>query len=175
MKCAPEVDMPLYMIPVDVVAKAIVRCMTQGLARNKTLHLRNPQATSWQRLLDALSICRHAVQRIPLTDWLLLAEQRLAAGDSLVSGIAGVLLERLPGTEVSLLESTLTGRRATYDDHNAIRALRSGCMQIPPVDDSMLERYCRAALEQGPHPTRVSPAANWTSGRTMCRLQSKVA
>jgi len=175
MQCAPDVDMPLYMIPVDVVAKAIVCCMTQGLARNETLHLHNPQPTSWQRLLDALSICGHAVQRIPLADWLLLAEQRLAAGDSLVSGIAGVLLDRVPGTEVSLLESALAGRRATYDDHHAVRALQSGCMQISAVDTAMLERYCRAALEQGPHPTRVSPVAYWTSERMMCRLQPKVA
>jgi thioester reductase-like protein len=157
---APDVEMPLYMIPVDAVSRAVVGIARHRSACGETFHLRNPRPCSWRDLLDGLAACGHPLERIPYEAWRREVARRAAEGDEVFTGIAPVFTECLPGGKGTLLEYAFAGHRPTYDDTNTARALAVAGLRLAPVDGPQIAVYARALRRSGflPRPARSRPS-----------------
>jgi thioester reductase-like protein len=65
----PQGEMPLNLLPVDYVSRAIVAISRQSTALGKAFHLIHPQPGSSDRLFDLLRSSGYPIQAVPYDQW----------------------------------------------------------------------------------------------------------
>jgi thioester reductase-like protein len=65
----PRGEMPLNLLPVDYVSRAIVAISRQSTALGKAFHLIHPQPVSSDRLFDLLRSSGYPIQALPYNQW----------------------------------------------------------------------------------------------------------
>lgn len=66
---APDIPLVENLIPADYTARAIVHLGVRSLAGRHTFHLRNPQTTTWQWVIEKIQALGHHLEVLPYKEW----------------------------------------------------------------------------------------------------------
>ncbi|MEF7613132.1 thioester reductase domain-containing protein [Aquincola sp. MAHUQ-54] len=155
---APQGELPLDLLPVDWLARAMVHAGAQPAARGATLHLLHPQPVSSQVLFDACAAAGHAVRRVPYADWYR-ELQRVAreAPEHPLYPLVALFGGRAEGGDAGAPTApTAAAPHATPYDSSVMRALLQGTpFTLPALDQPLFATYLRAMDRTGLLPDRT--------------------
>jgi thioester reductase-like protein len=139
---APVGEMPLDLLPVDHLARAIVWLMRRPEARGATLHLLHSEPASSDLLFQACEAAGHVLNRLPYDQWY--AElQRIARNDPSHPLYPLVALFSSRKTQGSA--RTARGE-LPYDTRRAATLLAEAPFSPPRLDRALFSTYLRAML-----------------------------
>lgn len=144
---APDGKMPLDMLPVDYVARAMVYLSLRPESAGKAFHLIHPQPASSDLLFEACQSAGYAVERVPYATWF----EKLT---HIAQGEQGHALYPL----VSLFSSRrgeaeeATISEVPFDTQQMVEGLADAPFDLPPLDLSLFKTYLRAMVQSGALP-----------------------
>jgi leucyl/phenylalanyl-tRNA--protein transferase len=163
----PAVDLPLDFLPADVFARAVGHISTTRPARGGVYHLTNPRPTLVSSLADCLRQRGYAVELVPYRTWV---------GD-LIDFAAGhpthpmtpfvpLFVDRCNRADLTVSEMYLQSVFPAFTRTKAERALVDSGIEIPPVDQRMLDVYVDFLRSEGylpppQRPVRRREHINW--------------
>jgi amino acid adenylation domain-containing protein/thioester reductase-like protein len=157
--CAPDIDLPLDFVPVDVLARQIVHIACSRPARSRTYHLANPRPATLLDMTGRLAAHGYPVNLVPLETWL--AEAVRCACDQPGHPFAPFIplwIDRSPRSGLTVKEMFFASHFPSFSTSNAQAALAGADIEIPPVDAAMLDSYIRFYRRAGFLPEPGGPA-----------------
>ncbi|MCW5623213.1 MAG: thioester reductase domain-containing protein [Burkholderiales bacterium] len=145
---APVGEMPLDLLPVDYLARAVVHLALQDAARGRTFHLLHPRPASSDLLFDACTAAGYRLERVSYADWhreltrIAREEQHHALYPlvPLFSSRQGRADDTAPAPARAALP---------YDTVQATSLLRDASFPVPPLDAALFARYLAAMQRTG--------------------------
>ncbi|NUK51224.1 amino acid adenylation domain-containing protein [Streptomyces lunaelactis] len=146
----PDVDLPLDFIPADCFARTVTHVSTKMPATGDVYHLTNPGLAMIGDLADRLDARGYPVRKLPYDEWV----RNLvgyAAGHPThpVTPFVPLFVDRASHADVSVAEMYFQKNFPSFTRRNTERALRDTDIEIPPVDDRLLDRYIDSMLGSG--------------------------
>jgi thioester reductase-like protein len=129
---APDIDAPVDMVPVDFVAKALVRLSLQPESLRKIFHLTNPHPFPLSGLIDYMRAFGYPVRRVPYESW---KQELLAVGERFETSA----LYPFGAFITQFKEGPTNGQR--YDCAGTIDGLAGTSITCPAVDEELLNIY----------------------------------
>jgi amino acid adenylation domain-containing protein/thioester reductase-like protein len=142
--CAPDVDLPLDFVPVDVLARQIVHIALSQPAQSRTYHLANPRPATLRDMAERLAAHGYPVTTVPLETWI--SEAVRCACDRPGHPFAPFIplwIDRCPHSGLTVKEMFFGSHFPAFSTANAAAALAGSGIEMPPVDDAMLDSYIR--------------------------------
>ena len=130
----PDLDMMIYMTPVDYISQAILHLSKQKELVGKAFHLVNPQPIAWNQLCDFIRSCGCSLERIPYKPWHL---ELLKLVENSSENALHPLVSLFCDEAVSL--QTIT--TLWFDSQNVIDGLVGSCISCPPIDERLFNTY----------------------------------
>jgi thioester reductase-like protein len=156
MGVAPDLDWSLDCVPVDVAAERI----TTTAPRAGAIHLAHTKPRSWRECVLWLRLYGYDVRLVRYRDWLtrLDAETRLATErDHPLRPLRRFFLQRVRTGDRRTLPELMTGADRTFGVIDEV---------APPLDATLLQRYCDAFVADGalpePRTSRIGSKAHGT-------------
>lgn len=141
--CAPIGEMPLDLLPVDHLARAIVWLTLQPASRGATLHLLHREPASSDLLFQACEDAGHVLKRVPYEQWY--AElQRIAQNDP--AHPLYPLVALFSARRAARQERPAARRELPYDTQRADALLARAPFSPPRLDRALFATYLRAML-----------------------------
>lgn len=142
---APEGELPLDLLPVDWLARAMVHAGARPQTRGATLHLLHPQPASSQALFEACAEAGHTIERVPYANWYRELQRiaREAPQHPLYPLVA------LFGAREGAVPAAVPPHAAPYDMRNTLALLASAPFTLPPLDRRLFATYLRAIQSAG--------------------------
>jgi amino acid adenylation domain-containing protein/thioester reductase-like protein len=142
--CAPDIDLPLDFVPVDVLARQIVHIARTQPARSATYHLANPRPATLRDMAERLVAHGYPVTTVPLETWV--SEAVRCACDQPGHPFAPFIplwIDRCPHSGLTVKEMFFSSHFPGFSTANAAAALDGSGIEMPPVDGTMLDSYIR--------------------------------
>ena len=148
---APDGEMPLDMLPVDYVSRAMVYLSLQPESMGKAFHLIHPQPASSDLLFEACQAAGYAVKRVPYELWFEKL-MHIAKGDqghalyplvSLFSSRQGV-----PQQE----QQDSSSLEVPFDTSQTFTGLADAPFELPPLNLHLFQTYLDAMIRSGTLP-----------------------
>jgi amino acid adenylation domain-containing protein/thioester reductase-like protein len=138
---APDLDMPIDMVPVDFVSRAIVHLSLKPDSLGKNFHLVNPRPSGLNRLLDQIRSFGYTVERLDYERWRarLLDEAAREADNEAYTLLPLLHHEVFKGQTLSL----------RFDCRNTIEGLADSPFVCPQIDGDLLSMYLRYFVRIG--------------------------
>lgn len=147
---APPGDtMTTDLLPVDFVARAVVRLSREPAARDRTLHLFHPTGADFDTVYEGIRACGYPVRVVPTEQWWTLLEESAAAPGG------NALAAALP----LFREGALELGDNTYRNESTETLLRRLGLPFPAVDPAAVSRLIRFFQQAGGLPSAVAPVA----------------
>jgi amino acid adenylation domain-containing protein/thioester reductase-like protein len=147
---APDIDLPLDFVPVDVCAAAIRHVSVSEEAAGRTYHLASPRQAPLSTLVDRLRDRGYQVARIPFADWVSeLARQAARDPSHPMAAFLPLFLDRDGASGLTVAEMYLEHVFPSYSRTNTERALRGSGIAFPPVSGQLLDRNIDRLMETG--------------------------
>ena len=149
MKAAPDLDWRVDCLPVDQVARAIVRLALEHANEASVAHISAKESRHWRECVLWMRLCGYELDLMPYREW----AERL--GDEATLGhplhpLRSFFLQRIPGENgLTLPEVYEESRRARIHDvrsRERMAALGASCSTI---DSTLLDRYFARYVAQG--------------------------
>jgi amino acid adenylation domain-containing protein/thioester reductase-like protein len=143
----PDAELPVDMVPVDYVARAIVFLSTQPASLGKAFHLTNPAPIAISDLVAWIRSFGYTLEQLPYETW----QARLLnnAGQSDENALYPLL-----ATFASASAGGETGPQQApvvphFDCQNTVNGLRHSNIACPPVDTTLLNTYFTYFIRSG--------------------------
>jgi amino acid adenylation domain-containing protein/thioester reductase-like protein len=160
MEVAPDVDLPIDLVPVDVVAAQVAHIALTRTDESHTYHLTNPRPAMLADMVDVLRRHGYPVRQIPFADWV-----HGAVGFAVdhpqhpFTPFVPLWVDRSPRSGLAVKEMYFDSHFPRFDREHAARALAGLDLPVPPVDDDLLDRYVRFFRQTGFFPSPPSGPA----------------
>lgn len=129
----PSKSITLEIAPVDYVSQAIVSLSLQKNSLGKTFHLSNPQATSWNNLINEVSSLGWSLKEVDYQQWLEELEDYVSTqGDNELSR----LVQHLKNSPYNVFSP-----RPQFDISLTSEGLAGTSIICPPLDRKLLKVY----------------------------------
>jgi amino acid adenylation domain-containing protein/thioester reductase-like protein len=137
---APDIDLPLDFVPVDVCAAAIGYISSHAEAAGSTYHLASPQYALLGSLVDRLRQHGYAIRTIPYHEWVdeLLKNAAQDPGHPMTPFVP-LFVDRCEEPGLTVAEMYLEHIFPAYTQSHAEAALRGSGVVFPPVDEKLLD------------------------------------
>jgi thioester reductase-like protein len=137
---APDIDLPLDFVPVDICAAAMRFISSQAEAAGGTYHLASPEYALLGSLIDRLRNHGFAVRTIPYGEWVneLLRHAAQNPGHPMTPFVP-LFVDLCAGPGLTVAEMYLEHIFPSYTRSNTEQALRGSGIVFPPVDDKLLD------------------------------------
>ncbi|MER7703698.1 amino acid adenylation domain-containing protein [Kitasatospora sp. NPDC097605] len=146
----PDVRLPLDFVPADRFSRALCRIVAHAPAIGEVYHLTSPRPADLADLADRLRARGHPVDRIPYRPWVQ-GLVRFAAGHPThpMTPFVPLFVDRVPGTELSISELYFRPTFPRFDRANTEQALAGSGVELPAVDDALLDFYLDRLTAEG--------------------------
>ncbi|WP_405017740.1 amino acid adenylation domain-containing protein [Kitasatospora sp. NBC_00070] len=142
LRLAPELDLPLNLVPVDFAAGAVVHLATRRPAVGQTYHLTNPREAMLGDLVERLRAYGHPVRTIGYHAWVDALLDHLAdRPDHPFAPFAPLFTTEAAGGGMTVEELAGTRYSPRLDRSGIERDLAGSGLVCPPVDAALLDRY----------------------------------
>ncbi|MEU4164780.1 amino acid adenylation domain-containing SDR family oxidoreductase [Actinoplanes sp. NPDC026670] len=140
----PDADIPLDLVPVDVLAAQIVYIATRSPAASRTYHLTNPKPATLRDMTDVLRRHGYRIQPLPLREWVTQAVAFVADNPRHpFTPFVPLWVDRSPHSGLVVKEMYFTANFPHFTRHNTEQALAGSAISMPPVDTDLLDHYVR--------------------------------
>jgi amino acid adenylation domain-containing protein/thioester reductase-like protein len=137
---APDIDLPLDLVPADICAAAIRHISEHAKMRGRTYHLASPRHTLLEALAGRLSQRGFAIREIPYSDWVdeLLST---AAADPAhpMTPFIPLFIDRCEDSGLTVAEMYLEHIFPAYTRSNTEQALLGSGISFPVIDEGLLD------------------------------------
>ncbi|MGH3875453.1 MAG: amino acid adenylation domain-containing protein [Actinophytocola sp.] len=138
----PVAELPLDYTPVDCFAAAVAHIAARALPTGEVYHLTNPGKVNIAMLADRLRAHGHDVRDVSWSEWLdELVRVAIEQPDHPMTPFAPLFIDRCAQGQMSVAEMYLETTFPGFTRTNVEDALRGSGIEIPPVDEGMLDRY----------------------------------
>jgi amino acid adenylation domain-containing protein/thioester reductase-like protein len=140
---APDLDMPVEMVPVDYVSGAAVRLSLRPESLGQSFHLVNPAVGSLSELLDGLRIFGYPLRKVSYPEWF---------GETVRRGEpwrGGILRAFLPAHAAPELKAPARQGGPTFDCRNTQAGLAATPIACPDLDADLVGRYLTGFVRRG--------------------------
>jgi amino acid adenylation domain-containing protein/thioester reductase-like protein len=160
---APDIDLALDLVPVDICAAAISHISAQAGAYGRTYHLASPKHALLESLVDRLRCRGFAIRGIPYSEWVdELLRTATANPRHPMTPFLPLFIDRCSDSELTVAEMYFEHIFPSYTWSNTEQALRNSGIAFPIVDEELLDRNIDYLVTTGflkdPLPTRLSSA-----------------
>jgi thioester reductase-like protein len=137
---APDIDLPLDFVPVDICAAAIGYISSHAEAAGVTYHLASPQYALLGSLVDRLRQYGYAIRTIPYPEWVdeLLKNAAEDPGHPMTPFVP-LFVDHCEEPGLTVAEMYLEHIFPAYTRSHAEAALRGSSIAFPPVDEKLLD------------------------------------
>ncbi|MEV4616595.1 amino acid adenylation domain-containing protein [Kitasatospora sp. NPDC049258] len=138
----PDVELQLDFVPADSFTQALAHLAAHSPAAGQVYHLTNPRPAMLSALADRIGHRGGRVERLPYQQWV----RRLvayAAGhpEHPITPFVPLFVDRGAGTEMSISEMYFRPTFPLFSRTRAESELAGSGIDIPPVDDRLLDFY----------------------------------
>ena len=152
----PDLSASMDIVPVDYVARGIIRLSQRPEAAGRRFHLCAPREVPWSALSGWLAEAGYAVQREPYATWL----GRLPALRGTEHPLAPFLplfLEKAGPDRPTVPEVFLHSAHARLDGENTARTLAAYGLDAPVIDAALWKGYLQKLRSDGALPAPTPP------------------
>lgn len=146
----PDVRLMLDFVPADRFSRAFAHLAAHARAAGDVYHVASPRPVPLGALADRLRARGYPVEEVPYPAWVE-GLVRFAAGHPThpMTPFVPLFVDRCPGTELSISEMYFRPTFPLFDRSKAERALRGSGIELPPVNESLLDLYIGQLLSSG--------------------------
>nr|BFD82068.1 hypothetical protein StreXyl84_14690 [Streptomyces sp. Xyl84] len=139
---APDMALPLDMVPVDYTAEAITHIITHQQPDGRVYHLTNPRDARLPLLVERLVAMGYGVRTVSYEAWTdMLAELTARLPDHPMAPYVAMFAEPARDSGVSVKQMYTDGVFPTFGRHNTEAALSDSPLVCPPVDADLIDTY----------------------------------
>ena len=150
---APDADISLDLVPVDVLAAQIVHIATTSTARTRTYHLTNPRPAMLSDMVEVLRGHGYPIRTLPFGTWIAQAVTFVAGHPRHpFTPFVPLWVDRSPRSGLVVKQMYFAGTFPRFGRANAERALTGSAIVMPPVDAALLGHYVRFFQRSGYFP-----------------------
>ncbi|WP_329492318.1 amino acid adenylation domain-containing protein [Kitasatospora sp. NBC_01246] len=146
----PDVRLLLDFVPADRFSRAVAHIARHAPAIGEVYHITSPRPAVLADLAERLRARGHPVEQVPYKAWV---EDlvRFAAGHPThpMTPFVPLFVDRSPGTELSISEMYFRPTFPLFDRANTDQALVGSGIELPAVDDALLDRYLEQLTAEG--------------------------
>ncbi|MFI1098514.1 amino acid adenylation domain-containing protein [Streptomyces sp. NPDC020917] len=147
---APDIRLPLDMVPVDFVADAIVGLASTYPHVGGVFHLTNPRPALLADMVDRLRAAGHAIEERPFRTWVdLLLDFVHDCPDAPIGPFAPLFATRANQADISIKELFLDSVFPRLDQARTRQIWPQWQQTCPPVDTALLDHYVRCLHRGG--------------------------
>jgi thioester reductase-like protein len=129
----PTLDIPIAVLPVDYVSRAVIHLSRQEKLLGKAFHLFNPHQISWKMLFNTVGSLGYSLEEVSYDDWLTELQHKASQQpeDKLYPFL--LLFLRAP--------NNLMAKKPLFDAHRTFEELANASIVCPKVDTELLPAY----------------------------------
>lgn len=147
---APDVDLELNFVPVDLLARQIVHIALTRTAVTGTYHLTNRHPATLHGMADRLRAHGYRLRTLSLADWIQGVVQYARDNpDHPFTPFVPMWVDRSPRSGLRLKQMYFASHFPRFTCTNAGNALAGANIAVPPVDAGMLDHYIRFFQRSG--------------------------
>ncbi|OXM49748.1 amino acid adenylation domain-containing protein [Amycolatopsis alba] len=135
---APDVDLPLDLVPADYAADALLYLATRLPAGLETYHLTNARPADLSLVIDRLRARGHEIRTLPYRQWM--AETTRHSKTDPACPLAPYL-PLFTGGSTSMIQAGLTETFPRYGRRKTAAALADSGLHCPSVDAALIDHY----------------------------------
>nr|WP_240670756.1 amino acid adenylation domain-containing protein [Actinoplanes solisilvae] len=155
---APDIDLPLDFLPVDLLAEQIVHIALARDPATHTYHLANPHPAGLRHMAERLRVHGYRLDVLPLADWVRRVVQFLRDHpDHPFAPFVPMWVDRSPRSGLVLKEMYCASHFPRFTRTNADAALAGTGTAMPAVDADLLDHYIRFFERSGYFPVPPVP------------------
>ena len=137
---APDIDLPLDFVPVDICAAAIAYIAAHTEASGRTYHLASPKHALLGLLVDRLRQHGFGITEIPYDEWVdVLLEHAARNPGHPMTHFVPLFVDRIEESGLTVAEMYLEHVFPSYTWSNTEQALRGSDITFPAVDEKLLD------------------------------------
>jgi amino acid adenylation domain-containing protein/thioester reductase-like protein len=137
---APDIDLPLDIVPVDICAAAISYISLHAGLSGRTYHLASPKHARLGLLVDRLRQHGFGIKEIAYEEWVdVLLENAARIPGHPMSHFVPLFVDRCEESGLTVAEMYLEHVFPTYTRTNTEQALRGSGIALPAVDSELLD------------------------------------
>ncbi|MFC4065313.1 amino acid adenylation domain-containing protein [Actinoplanes subglobosus] len=150
LRAAPDVDLSLDLVPVDVLAAQILHIALTRTRRSRTYHLTNPSPATLPDMTEALRRNGYRVDTVPFGAWATRAVEFIAGNPRHpFTPFVPLWVDRSPISDLVVKEMYFTSTFPRFGRANTEDALTGSGITMPPVDAALLDHYVRFFQRSG--------------------------
>jgi amino acid adenylation domain-containing protein/thioester reductase-like protein len=156
---APAIDLPLDLVPVDVVAAQIAHIALNRPDVSRTYHLTNPRPAMLDDMVEVLRAAGYGIRRLPFDDWVHLVTGYAAQHPQHpFTPFVPLWTDRSSRSGLAVKEMYFASHFPRFTRDHAAEALADLDLATPPVDAGLLARYVTFFQQVGffPPPERAA-------------------
>jgi thioester reductase-like protein len=143
---APQGAMPLDILPVDYVSKAIVHLSQNPQSQGKVFHLIHPQPASSDGLFAACRTAGYPIQRVPYDQWY---RELRAIAQGTDSHPLYPLVSLFSSRSEEASQAPNEQKEVPFDCHNTITGLADAPFDCPSLNETLFATYLNALKKSG--------------------------
>lgn len=146
----PDVRLLLDFVPADRFSQAVARIAAHAPANGEVYHITSPRPAVLSDLAARLRARGYPVDEVPYDIWVQ-DLVRFAAGHPThpMTPFVPLFVDRSPGTELSISEMYFRPTFPLFDRANTEQALGGSGIDLPAVDDGLLDHYLEQLTAEG--------------------------
>jgi thioester reductase-like protein len=153
---APDIDLPLDLVPADLCAAAVRHIATHEAAAGHTYHLASPRPAGLTALVERLRAHGYPVTPIPYRAWVEeLLRQAVRDPAHPMAPFVPLFVDQCGPAGLTVAETYLGHVFPAYTRTRADQALEGSGIVFPPVDAALLDRHLGRLIEDGYLPGRA--------------------
>ncbi|HEY0717556.1 MAG TPA: amino acid adenylation domain-containing protein, partial [Streptosporangiaceae bacterium] len=157
---APDIDLPLDLVPADLGAAAVRHIATHQEATGRTYHLASPRPAALNALVERLRQHGYAVTAIPYPAWVdELLRQAVRDPAHPMAPFVPLFVDRCGPAGLTVAEMYLEHVFPAYTRTHTERALDGSGITFPPVDAALLDLHIGWLRHDGYLPPPGNPGA----------------
>jgi thioester reductase-like protein len=139
---APDIPLPLDLVPVDWLAAAIIGIATTHEASDRTYHLTNPRPATLADMIECMRAAGHSIEQVPYQQWVAdLVNYVARHPDAPTAPFVPLCVDRAKAGDMSVKEMYFEGTFPTLGRDNVERDLADAQLCCPPADAALLNLY----------------------------------
>jgi amino acid adenylation domain-containing protein/thioester reductase-like protein len=147
---APDIDLPLDFVPVDLCAAAVRHIATHETSAGRTYHLASPRPASLSTLVDRMRRHGFPVEAIPYHAWVdELLRQAVQDPGHPMAPFVPLFVDRCGPAGLTVAEMHLEHVFPAYTRTHTEQALDGSGIEFPPVDAALLDLHLSRLIADG--------------------------
>jgi thioester reductase-like protein len=140
----PDLHLPIHLVPIDYVVRAITYLSRQKISIGKTFHLTNPNPLSLSSMYNFIDSLGYSLKRIPYKEWL---QEVLEILETNQSNPLAFFIPLLQSKVVQQLDHQKYG--LLMDCNNVLEGLAGSSIDCPKTNSELLLPYFSYLIRAG--------------------------